>query len=107
MNINNNWTGIGNIGQDLELRQTKSGTPVTSFSIACNNFRKDADGNSVKDADWVNVVAWGRLAEVCASNLSKGKRVAVQGRLIMRSYTDSKEITHRTAEIQANQVEFL
>ena len=106
MSITNTWTGIGNVGSNLELRSTNSGHPVTSFSIACDRFRKDTEGNSIKDTDWVPVTVWGKLAERCSSHLSKGKKVAVSGRLMFRSY-EKDGVPHKTAEVIASDVKFL
>jgi len=106
MSTTNSWTGIGNIGADLKLRSTTSGKSVTSFNLACDRRRKDAEGNTVKDVDWVPIVVWGKQAEACHSRLKKGSRVAVIGRLQMRTYTVN-EVTHKTAEVVADEIKFL
>lgn len=105
-NVTNSWTGIGNIGADLELRSTASGKSVTSFNMACDRRRKDVDGNTIKDVDWIPVTVWGTQAESCAKHLKKGRRIAVTGRLQFRSYKVD-EVTHRTAEIVADTIKFL
>jgi single-strand DNA-binding protein len=107
MSVTNTWSGLGNLGRDPELRQTNSGTAVTSFSVACDRRRRDADGNTVKATDWIPVVAYGPLAETCAKYLKKGSKVAVSGRMNPRAWKDSNEVTHRTTEIVASEVEFL
>ena len=87
---------IGNLTRDPELRYTTSGIPVTHFAIAVNRIkRKDAPAGS-QDVDFINVVAWRRLAEICGEYLKKGRPVAVEGRLQIRTY-DSKTGEKRTA----------
>jgi len=87
---------IGNLTRDPELRYTTSGIPVAHFAIAVNRIkRKDAPAGS-QDVDFINVVAWRRLAEICGEYLKKGRPVAVEGRLQIRTY-DSKTGEKRTA----------
>jgi len=87
---------IGNLTRDPELRYTTSGIPVAHFAIAVNRIkRKDAPAGS-QDVDFINVVAWRRLAEICGEYLKKGRPVAVEGRLQIRTY-DSKTGEKRPA----------
>ena len=87
---------IGNLTRDPELRYTTAGIPVAHFAIAVNRIkRKDAPAGS-QDVDFINVVAWRRLAEICGEYLKKGRPVAVEGRLQIRTY-DSKTGEKRTA----------
>ncbi len=86
---------IGNLTRDPELRYTTSGIPVVHFAIAVNRIkRKDAPAGG-QDVDFINVVAWRRLAEICGEYLKKGRPVAVEGRLQIRTY-DSKTGEKRT-----------
>ena len=75
---------IGNLGRDPELRHTPSGRPVASFSVAVTERWGEKD-----HTEWLNVVAWGKLAEICAQYLSKGSRVYLEGRLQTRNYQDA------------------
>ncbi|MDX1739963.1 MAG: single-stranded DNA-binding protein, partial [Rhodothermales bacterium] len=63
---------IGNLGQDPELRYTGSGTAVCNMRLATNESYKDASGQLVDRTEWHTVVAWSRLAEICAEYLKKG-----------------------------------
>jgi single-strand DNA-binding protein len=94
---------IGNLGKDPELRYTTSGVAVATFSIATNESWKDQDGNQQERTEWHNIVAWKKLAEICAEWLKKGKKVYIEGRIQTRSYDDKntgakKYITEIVAE---------
>ena len=95
---------IGNLTRDPETRTTQSGTTVCSFTIAVNRRMKQ-DGQ--QETDFLNIVAWRQLGELCQKYLSKGKKCAVTGRIQTRSY-EAKDGSKRTAwDIVADEVEFL
>src|SRR3989338_5303121 len=77
---------IGNMTRDPELRQTGSGQSVTSFGVATNRVWKDASGAKQEEVEFHNVVAWGRVAEICAQYLRKGSKVYIEGRLRTRDW---------------------
>jgi single-strand DNA-binding protein len=74
---------IGNLTKDPELRYTPSGIPVVRFTIAVN---RPSAKNEKKEVDFINVVAWRRLAEICGEYLKKGRPVSIEGRLQIRPY---------------------
>ncbi len=77
---------IGNLTRDPELRKTANGTSVASFTIATNRVYTGSDGAKKEQADYHSLVAWGRLGEVCAQYLVKGKKIYVDGRLQTREW---------------------
>lgn len=78
---------IGRLGQDPEARYTPSGKQVAKFSVAISNrWKKDGEVNEYKE--WVNIEAWGRLAEICHEYLRKGSLVYLEGRLKTDKYVD-------------------
>jgi len=77
---------IGNLTRDPELRKTTSGQNVCSFAVATNRVYTDASGQKKEQADYHNIVAWGRLAEICAQYLVKGKKIYVDGRIQTRDW---------------------
>jgi single-strand DNA-binding protein len=79
---------IGNLGKDPEVKYTQAGTPIATFSLATNESWKDQDGNAQERTEWHNIVAWGKLAEICGEWLKKGKKVYIEGRIQTRSYDD-------------------
>lgn len=96
---------IGRLVKDPEQRQTANDTAVTGFTLAVDRNFANADGN--KDTDYIPVVVWRGLAETCGRYLAKGKLVAVEGRLQIRSY-EAKDGGRRTiAEIVGDSVQFL
>ena len=99
---------IGNLTRDPELRYTPSGIPVARFTLAVNRIkRKGAGGENGQDVDFINVVAWRRLAEICGEYLKKGRPAAIEGWLQIRSY-DSKTGEKRTmTEVVADNMQML
>lgn len=90
---------IGNLTRDPELRKTGSGQSVTSFGVATNRVWKDASGAKQEEVEFHNVVAWGRLAEICAQYLAKGRKVYIEGRLRTRDWEAQDGQKRRTTEI--------
>lgn len=85
---------IGNLTKDPEMRSTQSGVPVCNFSIAVNRrFRNPQTGQ--QETDFLNVVVWRQLAELCGKYLAKGRKVAVTGRIQTRTY-EAKDGSKRT-----------
>lgn len=79
----NTWVGIGRLVRDPEVRYTQSGKAVAYFTLAIDR-RKSADGN--QQADFISCVAWEKTAEVISQYVSKGQKIAVEGRIQTRSY---------------------
>src|SRR5579884_236623 len=78
----NRWTGVGRLGQQVELRYTPKGRPVARVLLAVDRVPV----NGQRGADWVRLVLWGRQAEVCSQYAGKGSLVAVEGRLSSEWY---------------------
>lgn len=97
---------IGNLTKDPEMRSTQSGVSVCNFTIAVNRrFRNAQTGQ--QETDFLNVIAWRQLAELCSKYLAKGRKVAVTGSIQTRTY-EAKDGSKRTAwDIVADEVEFL
>jgi len=98
---------IGNLTADPELSYTGSGTARVRFSIAVNRQYKDASGQLQKETTYVPIVAWGTQAENCANYLSKGRAVAVEGRLRIDSFENAEGERKKVVEVVANNVQFL
>lgn len=92
---------IGNLTRDPELRQTPNGTTVCSFSVATNFTWKDQMGNKQEKAEFHNIVAWGKLAEICGQYLTKGKKVFIEGRIQTRDWEGDDGIKRYKTEIVA------
>lgn len=96
---------IGNLTKDVEVRSTNKGQAVCSFSIACNRSYTDTQGQKKEVADFVNVQAWGFLAEKASAGLKKGSRVYIHGRLNTRSYEAKDGTKKYITEIVADRIE--
>lgn len=81
---------IGNVGNDPEMTILESGKKVIRFSLATNETYKNAKGEKVQNTDWHNLVAWNKTAEVIEQYASKGKEIAIEGKLTSRSYETSE-----------------
>ncbi len=95
---------IGHLGRDPELRYTPSGRPVASFSVATSRSWTASDGERREETEWFNVVAWGNLAEICKTHLSKGQQVYIEGRLQTRGWEDNNGTRHYRTELVANEM---
>jgi single-strand DNA-binding protein len=93
---------IGRLGKDVELRCTNIGKAVTSFSVAVDEGYGDK-----KRTEWVNIVAWEKLATICAEYLRKGSLVFVTGRLQTRQWDDKEGNKRSTTEIVASNMKML
>jgi single-strand DNA-binding protein len=95
---------IGNLVRDPELRSTRDGIAVCSFTVAVNRRSKVAQA---QDADFFRVNAWRELGETCAKFLAKGRKVAVTGSVSVSTYTGSDGTARASMDVRADQVEFL
>ena len=98
---------IGNLVRDPELRYTPSGLPVARFTVAVNRPRKKKDEAGEKgEVDFIPVVAWRRLAEICGEYLKKGRPVAIEGKLQVRQFEKNGE-QRTVAEVIADGMQML
>lgn len=96
---------MGRLGRDPEVRYTKGGTPVASFSLAVDrDFADQATGK--RPTDWIDVVAWSAKAKFAQQYFRKGQLAVVEGRLQIRDWTDREGNKRRTAEVVAEQIYF-
>jgi single-strand DNA-binding protein len=104
----NRVTITGNLTKDPELRSTPSGTSVCKLRVAVNSRRKDgASGEWVDKPNYFDVTVWGAQGENCANYLSKGRPVAVDGRLDWREWESQEGQKRQAVEIIADNVQFL
>ena len=89
------------------MKTLESGKKVAHFTLATNDGFKNADGQKVEETTWHNIVAWNGLAETTSKFLKKGREVAVEGRIVYRSYEDKKGVTKYITEIVLNDFLFL
>ncbi|MEH6534800.1 MAG: single-stranded DNA-binding protein [Psychroserpens sp.] len=95
---------IGNLGNDPEIINLESGKMLAKFSIATNESYKNAQGEKVTDTQWHNVVAWGKTAEIVEKFVTKGKEIAIEGKLTTRAWDDKDGNKRYTTEVVCNEL---
>ncbi len=95
----------GRLTRDCDVRYTTSGKVVCQFTLAVDRPFTNQDGQ--READFINIVVWGKIAELCGNSLGKGHRALVEGRLQLRSYDGKDGAKRYVTEVVANSVEFL
>ena len=93
---------MGNLARDPVVRATKTGRAMASFTVAVNRSFTTPQGEQREITDWINVVAWGNLAEAVGNQLKKGSRVFVEGRFTTRSYDTPDGQRRWVSEVTAN-----
>lgn len=97
---------VGNVTKDPELKSTPSGTKVCSFSIATNRTFKDADGSKKEEAEFHNIVLFGKQAENTAQYMKKGSQIMIEGRIRTRSWDKEDGTKAYRTEIVGDVVQF-
>lgn len=102
--IRNKVQLIGNLGSNPEIKVLNEGRKMARFSIATNENYKSMSGDWVKETQWHNLVAWGKTAEIVEKYLEKGLEVAVEGKLVNRSYVDKNGEKRYATEVVVNEI---
>jgi single-strand DNA-binding protein len=95
---------IGNLTRDPEMRYTNSGVPVVTFGIATNKSWKDSDGETKELAEFHNLVAWNKMAEICQQLLAVGMKVYVEGSLNTRSWEGDDGVKRYKTEVRVDEM---
>ena len=95
---------IGNLGQNPDVRTTETGKKLARISVATNESYQNAKGEKVTETQWHQVIAWGKTAEIAEKYLTKGSDVAIEGKLVNRSYTDKEGNKKYITEVQVNEI---
>ena len=95
---------IGNLGRSPEVTTLDSGKKLAKFSIATNETYKNSLGEKITDTQWHNVIAWNKTAEIIEKYVSKGSEIAVEGKLVTRSYEDKEGMKKYITEIVVNEL---
>ena len=95
---------IGSLGQDPEIKTFDNSRKLARFSVATNEYYKNAQGEKVSDTTWHNVVAWGKTAEILEKYVRKGDKVGIDGKLSNRSYEDKEGNKRYMTEVVANEI---
>jgi single-strand DNA-binding protein len=95
---------IGNLGNDPEIITLDGGKKLAKFSLATNEYYKDADGQKQTKTDWHNLVAWNKTAEIIENYVTKGKEIAIEGKLTNRSWDDKEGNKRYITEVVVSEV---
>jgi single-strand DNA-binding protein len=95
---------IGNLTRDPEIRYTTGGASVVSFGLATNRSWKNPEGEVQESTEFHNIVAWGKMAEICQQLLAKGMKIYVEGSISTRSWEDDSGNTRYKTEIRVNEM---
>jgi single-strand DNA-binding protein len=98
---------IGNLGFDPEVREIAKGRKVARISVATNDSYRNAAGERITDTQWHTVVAWGTTAEAVERLLRKGSPIALEGRLVHRSYETKEGVKRYITEVVLNDFQLL
>ncbi len=102
--IKNRVQLIGHLGSAPDVRETESGKKLAKFSLATNQSYRNANGEKITETTWHQLIAWGSIADIAEKYLNKGSEVAIEGRLINRSYTDKEGVKKYISEVQVNEM---
>jgi single-strand DNA-binding protein len=95
---------IGNVGKEPEIKETESGKKLARLSIGTNESYRNAKGERVNEIQWHQLVAWGKIAEIIEKHLKKGSKLAIEGKLMNRSYTDKENKKRYITEVQITEL---
>lgn len=98
---------VGNLGVDPEVKFTPQGTAKASFRIATNETYTDKSGERQTKTEWHNIIAWGKVAELCGKYISKGSSVLVEGKISYREWDKKDGAKAYITEVVAQNVKFL
>lgn len=95
---------IGHLGKEPEIKTLEDGKKMAKFTMATNDSYRNAKGEKVEETQWHNLVAWGKLAQFAEKYLTKGKEIAVEGKLVTRPYNDKNGNKKYFTEISVNEL---
>lgn len=98
-NLRNNVQLIGNLGSAPEIKELTNGNKMARLSLATNESYKNKKGETIKETQWHNLIAWNNQAIIAEKYLEKGKEICISGKLNNRSYEDNEGITRYITEI--------
>jgi single-strand DNA-binding protein len=101
----NHWIGLGRVGQDPEVKEFTN-NKVCKFSLATSESYKK-NGEKVTDTTWHNLVFWGKQCDILKEYVTKGDQLLVEGKIVIRNYTDKSGVEHWSTEIVCDKFEFV
>lgn len=106
-NLRNSVQLIGRLGKDPEIKTFDTGKKLATFSIATSSTYRNQKGDKVEETQWHNLVLWDNLADIAAQYLKKGNEIAIEGKLVHRTYETSTGEKRNITEISVNDMVML
>lgn len=106
-NIRNRVSLIGRTGKDAEIVEIKNDKKMAKLSLATNDFFYNAEGEKIEDTQWHNLVFFGKPAEIAEKFVKKGQKIAVDGKVVNRSYESKEGEKKYVSEVHVNEIELL
>ena len=106
-NLSNSVRLTGRLGAAPEMKELESDKKVAKISLATNYYRKNGNGETVKETHWHQLILWNKQAEVAEKYLDKGSQIAIEGRLANRYYTDKDGAKHYVTEVIVSEMMLL
>ena len=107
MSLRNKVTLIGHTGKEVEIFNFENGSRKASVTLATNDYYTNANGEKVEETQWHNLVAFGKTAEIMEKYMPKGKEIAIEGKLVYRSYDDKDGVKRMITEIRVEELVLL
>jgi len=98
-NLRNSVRLIGHLGRDPEIKDLEEGKKLTRINLATTEVYKNKEGEKVQNTQWHQLIGWGKTAELMSTLLKKGKQVAVDGKLVYRTYEDKNGVKRTISEV--------
>ena len=95
---------IGHVGNKPQVRNLEGDKRIVRFSVATNESYRNQKGEKITETQWHNLIAWGKVAEIAEKYIAKGSEVAIEGKLVNRSYTDKEGVKKYVTEVQVAEV---
>ena len=98
-NLRNSVRLIGHLGRDPEIKDLEEGKQLTRVNLATTEVYKNKNGEKVQNTQWHQLIGWGKTAELMSTLLKKGKQIAVDGKLVYRTYEDKNGVKRTISEV--------
>ncbi|NML57442.1 single-stranded DNA-binding protein [Chryseobacterium cheonjiense] len=104
MSLRNKVTLIGYTGKEVEMVNFENGNSKAVVSLATSDYYTNAKGEKVEETQWHNLIAFGKTAEIFQKYVTKGKEIAIEGKLTYRSYDDKDGVKRYITEIRVDEI---
>ena len=98
-NLRNSVRLIGHLGRDPEMKELPEGNALIRVSLATKEVRKNKKGEKIEEVQWHQLIGWGKTAELMNTLLKKGKQIAIDGKLVHRTYEDKNGVKRTISEV--------